>query len=444
MTNQEAQQAVSPAVAEAQARLLAMREKLQHSAADRTDDRAVLADGRCQHQANSHPDHLAAHHRSTIQAISSLPEHLGWGSRQLSQAVRRSLRNRKLTNCHSTQQIRHGAEWLKNPDTPTPAIVTTERPSAIEVRDVIPDAGTQSTVDWTDIELGEIKLHPDIGLGILRRKAAAAGRIWLLLRWMDGNGRGWSEIAQVRRHLCDEQSAIKVCGWRQLRSLLRQGEGIFWKQHEGRLWLRSVPKVALALGIERLSGRPVSLPVKILLQGIGQVRAHFFASFHSGRKKTNPISRRSLREISQVSPRTQHDYEKRTGVRKQKNYAIGPGLTNGATKERAWQQGSACFNWHDRKGTLGVEGKAHLAWQLPNSYIGPHKQRARGRQKRFNRELAVLFTKGITGNDQVIVESKPKRYFDGAKNAIRCQTLSHAGVYWRGSKPGLWYFIEPS
>jgi hypothetical protein len=46
--------------------------------------------------------------------------------------------------------------------------------------------------------------------------------------------------------------------------------------------------VAFGLGVERLSGRPVALPLEALLNGIGRFRAELYAAFHSGRVKSEP------------------------------------------------------------------------------------------------------------------------------------------------------------
>ena len=443
LTEQEAKQAVSPAIIEAQARLQAMRIELRRTRAGRSDDHTALRNG-CVSQKQHKPlAQSSAAGCDTCPSISDLPEHLGWGSRRLSQVLRQSFHNEHHNNKETAGQSMSWLVGMKNRQPPTLETVPVSPASTLSpAGKTFPTNDPWSPPPTADAALGTVKIHPDIGIGILRKKMAAAGRIWLLLRWIDRSGSGQIEIAQVRKLLCDPESVIRVCGWRQMRSLLAQGQDVFWNQHDGRLWLKSIPKVSQALGIERLSGRPVALPVKILTQGIGQVRAHLFASFHSGRKQASPISRTTLAKISQVSARSQQNYEKRSGVRKLKNFAVGPKIANGKARDQAWQHGSACFNWRDGKAVHGERQTSYLAWQLPNSYLGPHLPRPHGRQRRFNRELAVLFAKGMTGNDQLMVELKPKRYFDAAKNAARAQNHSQTGVYWRGKHPGLWYFME--
>ena len=55
-----------------------------------------------------------------------------------------------------------------------------------------------------------------------------------------------------------------------------------------------------------------------------EVRAHFYASFHSGRAMSNnPVSRASLRELTGVPERTQLAYEKAVKLQPRRNLAVG-------------------------------------------------------------------------------------------------------------------------
>lgn len=131
-----------------------------------------------------------------------------------------------------------------------------------------------------------VKVYPDIALGMLRREQAATGRVWLLLRAIDADGRGWLAADETRAVLCDIESPLRLCGRRRLRQLLAQGEGLFW-QRDGRdrIWLRGPARVAAGLGVARLGSRPIDVPTATLLGGIGDVRAHLYATFHSGRAR---------------------------------------------------------------------------------------------------------------------------------------------------------------
>jgi len=248
-----------------------------------------------------------------------------------------------------------------------------------------------------------ISLFPDLALGMLREGLTAAGRIWLLLRHLDGDGRGWLRIEVIQEKLTARDSELRLCGRRQLRNLLQQGKGIFWERDRDRVWLKSAAKVAMALGVERLSGRAVSLPVETLLGGIGQVRAHFYASFHSGRTglgfkpQGRPISRDRLEQITGVPARTQRDYDRAAGVVRQGNIAVGERYQTKNFQERAWCHGRAAFPYLDHDGRFGPAGDKYVAWRLPNNYEGPHDTGPVGRKKKINRQIDLVNT-GAQGN----------------------------------------------
>jgi hypothetical protein len=226
---------------------------------------------------------------------------------------------------------------------------------------------------------------------------------------------------------------------------LTRGENLFWLRDGRRLWLRSPLKVASGLDIGRLNNRPVALPVSILLQSIGLVRAHFYASFHSGRvhekersTKPAPIARATLQALCQTSRRTLRQYEQRAGVQKRRNFAVGKPLSLVDFQNQAWERGRAVFRLIDHGGRVGRKGANYTAWQLPNSYSGPHKQRPKGRQKRINRKLADLFMKGMTGNgkhaDQIQrTESAGRRRFfnSGVTASTNYNRCPDQDVYWR-------------
>ncbi len=255
-----------------------------------------------------------------------------------------------------------------------------------------------------------VKLYPDLALGMLRQEVVSSGRIWLLLQHIDEGGRGWVTLSEARRRLTERNAELQICGRRQLRKLFARGEGLFWRRQKDRVWLRSTAKVAASLNVQRLTGSPIALPVDDLLKGIGHVRAHFYASFHSGRnkevlgeKRANLIARSTLQRISHASRRSQQRYEHRAGIVAQANVALGGVSTLVNDQRIAWEKGTAAFRFRDSAGKVGRRGVVYSAWQLPNNYSGPHATLPKGRQKRINRELADLFMKGMTGNGKLSV-----------------------------------------
>lgn len=289
-----------------------------------------------------------------------------------------------------------------------------------------------------------IVVHPSLVLALLREKLEAPGRVYFLLRFIDHQGRGWLRIEDIRRELTHKDSPLKICGWRRLRQLLSQGEGLFWRQDaQDRLWLKGLHRIAYGLDFGRLQGFPIELPIKALLGGIQAVRAAFYACFHGGRE-AKPISRQKLKEVSGIAQRTQLDYEEIAGVKRRRNLAIGERYTTENVQERAWKQGRASFRFVDAKGRQGQKNREYIAWQLPNSYEAPYQRRSRGSRKRLNRKLKDLLTKGITGNAEAVVE---RVFFsNGALAAKSYNRDPGKDAYWlrgtaQGSHAVLWAVI---
>jgi hypothetical protein len=355
-----------------------------------------------------------------------LPDHLGWGSETLTRAL-------KATRSSERHQPKSKPNDLEHP----------QRELAEELV-IHCSLQPPEPIPQHDLPANDIKLYPDIALALLREQLVAPGRLWLLLRYIDQRGRGWLEIAEARRLLTTKKSALRVVGWRQMRKLLTRGEGLFWQRNNQRIWLRSPLKVAASLNIRRFNHQPVGLPKMILLQNIGLVRAHFYASFHSGRAaaKENPgpaapISRATLQALCQTSRRTLRNYERQAGVHSQRNFAIGKPLTVQEHQNQAWARGRAVLKISDHEGRVGRKGVTYTAWQLPNSYSGPHKKQPKGRQKRMNRKLADLFMKGMTGNGEQVDQpgngDGQRRFFDNSVAATTTYNRQPMNdLYWRG------------
>ncbi|MBK8989859.1 MAG: hypothetical protein IPM39_27990 [Chloroflexi bacterium] len=255
---------------------------------------------------------------------------------------------------------------------------------------------------------------------------------------------------------------------------------MFWKRDKQHVWLYSAAKVAYALDVARLTGRPVALPVAVLLDGIGAFRAHLYAAFHSGRVKETPygdqacpfdalkagsrrgrrdmpIARVTLEQLSGVGRSSQRAYEERVGLNIQSNFAVGNIATRENQEIAAWARGQALFELKDYAGQHGREGKTYLAWQLPNSYAGQHLQRPKGRQKRINRQLQDLVMKGMPGNDgDEVLRRGPaaaaamgKRYYANGRLAAQRRQHSEGVRYWRRPSVGhgraaIWHPVEGS
>ncbi len=296
-----------------------------------------------------------------------------------------------------------------------------------------------------------VTLYPDLGLAMLRKQLTAPGRLWLLLRSMDTKGQGWFWQQDVQQQLTQKDAPLYLCGQRQLRNLLASGQELFWTRDKDRqtgrvrIWLRSAARVALALGLEHLGGRPVQLPRRLLLQPIGTMRAHLYAAFHSGRPD-KPLARQTLRGLCRRSRQTQRTYEARSGIRRQANWALGPRWSAATEQERAWQHGRALFQFEDKAGHVGRPGAIYLAWQLPNSYQGPHQTLSRNGQRRINRRMADLLHKGTTGNGRSpagFAQNQPSQSFyrDGQAAVKGYNRAPAQDAYWQSHTSCGWATI---
>jgi hypothetical protein len=310
-------------------------------------------------------------------------------------------------------------------------------------------------------------IYPSLALAMLQTRQVSAGRVWWLCRHFDVAGQGVFRIAKIREQLAGKHATFRLCGWRRLRQILAEGEGIFWKRYKERLWLRSAVKVADTLGVEKFQGKVVEMPASTFCQSIGKVRAHLYAMFHASRTtknpemKTHPIARQTLETMTGVGRRTQQAYEQHAGISVQHNIVLGNPLKTNAPpfasatsdqlptishQERAWQQGNAYFELKDYRGYHGKRGAMYMAWQLPNSYTAPHTPNGRGRQKYLNRHLNDLRMKREAGNRQEWNEGICRRYFKDGVGAGKAQARQpHQAMYWQAglcrSGKGQWYEV---
>ena len=281
-----------------------------------------------------------------------------------------------------------------------------------------------------------VKHYPSIGIQAIHQKQVPHYQVWLSCRLLDVQGQGWLTLKEIRFQLTDGDSPLRLFGWRRLRQLLHQGNGRFWSwdQHHGRLWLYSVAKVGISLNCSKLTGSPVYLPVQAMTQGIGAFKAHLYTAWHSGRVSQNPISRQTLQSITAVPERTQRFYEKQTKIKVKQNLAIGDTYSPENIEQQSWQRGGALFKFVDKNGRFGPKQKTYLAWQLPNSYVGPHEQAAHGRQRQINHQLTDLVHKGAQGNGELPIK---KTFFDHGKDAVHSsqkQDLLGHTTYWPAGK----------
>lgn len=236
----------------------------------------------------------------------------------------------------------------------------------------------------------KIRVYPTLALEAKKQGHAATCRAWLLMRHADVDGMGWLSMRGVR--------GLNIgIGWRRMRQLLASGAGLFWVLDGDRVWLRSPKRVSIELGIERLFGKSVLIPVEQIQKGIGSYNAAVYAAWHAGRRAA-PVSRRAVQQATDIPERTQRHYDQVADVRRVVNVSIDDVLTTEGAENHAWKHGNASMTFVDSGGrTFGRNRKVYLSRQLPNSYrTGLTAKRSR-RQREYN---YVLQTCGLMGRGE--------------------------------------------
>ena len=353
---------------------------------------------------------------TAVDLATKLPNHLGWESDAITDSIRASLQSEAkaehLTADHSSFRPIFDGSYTGGQQSDSHSRVAADNQHPFP------------------INRGTVRHYPTIGIAALKEEQAAIYRVWLLYRYLDQDGRGWLAIQDIREKLTDMESKLRLFTWRRLRQVLGQGHSRFWiwdKERE-RLWLFGAARIATNLDVNRLVGKPVALPVSIITNSIGEFKAHLYATWHSGRKINNPISRFVQEKITSIPERTQRHYCHVARITRKTNIAIVNKNNPEEVENQAWQRGKATFHFIDHHGQQGQKGTHYIAWHLPNTYIGPHQQSTTGRMRKINRKLAVLVNKGTQGNRQQKVE---KRYFVDGKDAVKALGRSVVSeAYW--------------
>ena len=386
---------------------------------------------------------------SLPELLAQLPEHLGWESATLSQALRRGRRD----SAEKTTDQPLPSAPAREPDSAESTPIRSGQPTPAPVPSSPPDTLTT---------------HPSLLLALLKTQHTAPGRVWLLCRHLDRAGRGWLPVETVPQELAGSPSNLRLGGRRRLRQLLEQGRGVFWEQDDrGRLWLYGAARVAANLGVERLSGQPIQLPLSAVTGSLGAFRAHCYAAFHSGRDRrppdppasggpgqggpppgaapSAPISRAALTRLTGVPARTQRAYDQRAGVQVRRNAALLGTYHLDSYQEAAVRFGRGLFRLCDRRGRHGRPGQTYTARQLPNSYHVPgHRPASRSRRRRLNRRLQLLVNFQAQGKCDR--PAAARLYGRSAKELARARR--EAPLYWPAvtgsAHTALWYSRENS
>jgi hypothetical protein len=283
-------------------------------------------------------------------------------------------------------------------------------------------------------------------------------RLYKILQALDGDGRGWLGNSLVEKALTKKTSNCYIYGRRQLKNMLRRGEGLFWQRvkSKGELRIRLVSriKVASRLLASRLRGKEVNVPLRhVLGHGRGRqaaVNAALYAAVHAGQiqreGKPSPISRSRLRNVSGCSKYRQRQYERLMGITTTKHIQVLGRYSAYKLQRNRLHQGLPAYKHTDYHGKINrhQKGADYIARRLPNSYRAPSAFAVidSRRQRTINRQLVGLCHMGSEGSDN----GEYRRVFhENAAQAVKsCNQNKDAFALWpmgRSAKAQLWCSI---
>lgn len=289
-------------------------------------------------------------------------------------------------------------------------------------------------------------------------------RLYKLLQAIDLPGRGIVGLNTAVSELTAKGSSWYIYGKRQLKTVLKRGESIFWNRvkSNGRIVIRLVSRAKLTtrLGLDKLTGKEISAPVAMFLgSGRGRqshVSAAIYAAWHAGRntsdKKPKPITRRTLAHSAHISKFRQQSYEKKIGIDARRNVRILANYSDYDLDRARIHYHLPAYKHVDFLGKVDRHrrGAAYVAMLMPNSYTAPKQFNVieSRRQRTVNQTLdgLRLMSESATFND-VATEGSGKAEFirvfhdnpvlaykaasrDKDTNAFyRMQTGTRAGVW---------------
>lgn len=291
-----------------------------------------------------------------------------------------------------------------------------------------------------------VTTYGSIATAILRHDGGTVGRLWLLLRGTfvsEGQSGGMSADSLWR---CLTTQFARYSR-RHLRDLLNRGEGVYWvRDNFGRLWLAGAATVAARLGVERVQGERIAIPLADLTGKLTRARTALQATFHASRgQQSNPISRAVLRDLTGVSERSQREQERRNAdlIRSSANYCLDRRVGGRSAENHAYRHKQNHFVFSDRQRKQG--GGKFLAHRLPNAYAAYYQAAGQGSRKQINKKLvtnrAKLVARG-TGWQQF-----ERVYYSDGATVVKAVKRGREPVLYRakrddGSNASVWMDMQ--
>jgi hypothetical protein len=250
----------------------------------------------------------------------------------------------------------------------------------------------------------EVYHHGQIALAANRAGHSCHYQLWLALRHLDPDGRGWVSKKTAQDALCVERGTNSTYLYKlpRLRQLLVEGNDIYWRLDDAnqRIFYLKESRLAAALGVLHFTGRHVAISAAEIFTNIQGFRAHCFAAWLANRD--NPISQHTIEQLTGIPARTQLRYCTLADIITTDNLSIGPRYSQQNHQECAWYH-EGTFKFADYRGKQGPEGRRYVAWHLPTSYSVNAATSSVRRQKRTNNQLAGLRRNPNAGNSRLQV-----------------------------------------
>lgn len=272
-----------------------------------------------------------------------------------------------------------------------------------------------------------VRVYPALWAQARQNGLDNALRVYWLAYHLEPSKGGKLTIAQLREALTGKDSELRAFGWRRLRQILREGEGVLWTRRDDAagelcLWRHSPARVLLALGGERLRGRPVAVDARDIAAGKHAYSSAMLSAWHAGRRSNDaPISQGSVRQATAVAESTQRTYQKTAQIQTTRNIALtGKQYTPDAHRAALFEMGAGVFVM--RKRSKSGAYYTQLAYALPNSYTSKLETLPRGRTRKINRHLVTNAERGKDGQIQRV-------YFDKASSAAAAASKERRITY---------------
>lgn len=238
-----------------------------------------------------------------------------------------------------------------------------------------------------------VKVYTGIASAASEDREGREAALWFVLRHLDGDGRGWVPLADLRQ-FCAEAGFVSD---RHLRRVLARGDGSWWTLNScsGRCEYRSLARVCLRL--RTTPGVSLAVPVsKLRGRGVAALGLAGFLAARDGR----PVKVATVAQVTGIGARSQQRYRAHLGIERQQNVGCEGRYNLGEMVEGArWFYQGKVYRWlpcswavpfgvlsdsHSKKvtkavrGAVGIKGDGDWARLFWTDFEKARKARRKG------------------------------------------------------------------